>query len=227
VFPELSAAPGFINDFLLKSAMAVLCGGLIGIERELKKKPAGFRTNILICLGSTYFMMVSILVGGSALGKTGDPSRIAAQVVTGIGFIGAGTIIQSRGHIAGLTTAALIWVVAAVGLFIGAGYPVLAALATFLIFLTLTVLGMVERRILATCRLQDCEVVFSDDGGRTRKQITRLLASHETALQDLQFRTTDGSVILTIQVCDIHPEHRKLLSDLWTIDGVQEVRPLR
>ena len=206
--------------------MAVLCGGLIGIERELKKKPAGFRTNILICLGSTYFMMVSILVGGSALGKTGDPSRIAAQVVTGIGFIGAGTIIQSRGHIAGLTTAALIWVVAAVGLFIGAGYPILAALATFLIFLTLTVLGLLERRILAKCRLLDFRVVFADDGGRTRKQITRLLASHETALQDLQFKTTDGSVTLNIQVCDIHPEHKKLLSDLWMIEGIQEVRPL-
>ena len=227
MFPELSAAPGLMNDFLLKSAMAVLCGGLIGIERELKKKPAGFRTNILICLGSTYFMMVSILVGGSAVGKTGDPSRIAAQVVTGIGFIGAGTIIQSRGHIAGLTTAALIWVVAAVGLFIGAGYPVLAALATFLIFLTLTVLGMVERRILATCRLQDWEVVFADDGGRTRKQITRLLVSHEAASQDLRFGTADGGATFTLQICDVHPEHRKILPDLWTIEGVREVRPLR
>jgi len=207
--------------------MAILCGGLIGIERELKKKPAGFRTNILICLGSTYFMMVSILVGGSALGQTGDPSRIAAQVVTGIGFIGAGTIIQSRGHIAGLTTAALIWVVAAVGLFIGAGYPVLAALATCLIFLTLTVLGMVERRILATCRFLDCVVVFADDGGKTRKEITRLMASYETALQDLQFKAMSGSVTLTIQYCDIHPEHKKLLSDLWMIEGIQEVRPLR
>ncbi len=227
LFPELAAAPGFLNDFLLKSAMAILCGGLIGIERELKKKPAGFRTNILICLGSTYFMMVSILVGGSALGKTGDPSRIAAQVVTGIGFIGAGTIIQSRGHIAGLTTAALIWVVAAVGLFIGAGYPALAGLATLLIFLTLTVLGMVERRILATCRLRDCVVVFADDGGKTRKQITRLLASHETALQDPQFQAANGSVTLTLQYCDNHPEHKKLLSDLWMIEGIREVRPLR
>jgi len=207
--------------------MAILCGGLIGIERELKRKPAGFRTNILICLGSTYFMMVSILVGGSAMGKTGDPSRIAAQVVTGIGFIGAGAIIQSRGHIAGLTTAALIWVVAAVGLFIGAGYPVLAALATFLIFLTLTVLGMVERRILATCRFLDCVVVFADDGGKTRKKITRLVASYEAALRDLQFKATNGSVTLTLQYCDIHPEHKKLLSDLWMIEGIQEVRPLR
>jgi putative Mg2+ transporter-C (MgtC) family protein len=227
VFPEFSAEPGFLNGFLLKSAMAILCGGLIGIERELKKKPAGFRTNILICLGSTYFMMVSILVGGSALGKTGDPSRIAAQVVTGIGFIGAGTIIQSRGHIAGLTTAALIWVVAAVGLFIGAWYPVLAALSTFLIFLTLTVLGMVERRILASCRFLDCVVVFADDGGKTRKLITRLLASYETAVQDLQFQAANGGVRLTLQYCDVHSEHKKLLSDLWAIEGVQEVRPLR
>jgi putative Mg2+ transporter-C (MgtC) family protein len=227
LFPEITLTPHFLNDFLFKSAMAVLCGGLIGIERELKKKPAGFRTNILICLGSTYIMMVSILVGGSDLGKSGDPGRIAAQVVTGIGFIGAGTIIQSRGHIAGLTTAALIWVVAAVGLFIGAGYPVLAALGTLVIFLTLTVLGLVEHKILARCRLIDCVIVFAEDGGRTRKQLTRLLASYEHSVQDLHFKTTNGSVTLNIQYCDVHPEHQKLLSDLWVIEGVQEVRPLR
>jgi putative Mg2+ transporter-C (MgtC) family protein len=227
VSPELAIPPHFLNDFLLKSAMAILCGGLIGIERELKSKPAGFRTNILICLGSTYFMMVSLLVGGSGLGKSGDPGRIAAQVVTGIGFLGAGAIIQSRGHIAGLTTAALIWVVAAVGLFIGAGYPLVAALATFLIFLTLTVLGMVEHKILARCRLFDCVVVFDEDGGKTRRQITRLLASQETAPQEPRFKTTNGSVTLTFRYCDVHADHRRILSDLWMIEGVQEVRPLR
>jgi uncharacterized membrane protein YhiD involved in acid resistance len=227
LLPEFTLTSHFLNDFLFKSAMAVLCGGLIGIERELKKKPAGFRTNILICLGSTYIMTVSILVGGSDLGKSGDPGRIAAQVITGIGFIGAGTIIQSRGHIAGLTTAALIWVVAAVGLFIGAGYSVLAAVGTLVIFLTLTVLGVVERRILAPCRFVNCAVVFADDGGKTRKQIMRLLASREGTLQDLDFKITNGSITLTLQFCDAHPEHRKLLSDLWMIEGVQEVRPLR
>jgi putative Mg2+ transporter-C (MgtC) family protein len=227
LFPELSVGSHFLNDFLVKSGAAILCGGLIGIERELKKKPAGFRTNILICLGSTYFMMVSILVGASGMGKTGDPGRIAAQVVTGIGFIGAGTIIQSRGHIAGLTTAALIWVVASVGLFIGAGYMIPAAVGTLLIFLTLTVLGMGERKILSRCRTFDCLVVFADDGGKTRKQITRLLASYEKSLENLQFKTTNGSITLTLQYCDSHAEHRKLLSDLWMIEGVQEVRPLR
>ena len=147
MFPELVDQHHLLNDFLLKSGMAILCGGIIGVERELKRKAAGFRTNILICLGSTYFMLVSVLAGSLSTGRPGDPGRVAAQVVTGIGFLGAGTIIHSRGQIAGLTTAALIWVVASVGLLIGAGFHVLALLGTAVIFLTLTVLGMVERKM--------------------------------------------------------------------------------
>ena len=148
MFPELANQHQLLNDFLFRSGIAILCGGIIGVERELKRKPAGFRTNILICLGSTYFMLISLLVSGSAAGRPGDPGRVAAQVVTGIGFLGAGAIIQSRGQIAGLTTAALIWVVASIGLLIGAGYQLLALLGTGVIFLTLTVLGMVERKML-------------------------------------------------------------------------------
>ena len=148
MFPELANQHQVLNEFLLRSGMAILCGGIIGIERELKRKPAGFRTNILICLGSAYFMMISLLVSGSAGGRPGDPGRVAAQVVTGIGFLGAGAIIQSRGQIAGLTTAALIWVVASVGLLIGYGFELLALLGTGMIFLTLTLLGMVERKML-------------------------------------------------------------------------------
>jgi putative Mg2+ transporter-C (MgtC) family protein len=146
--PELAHQHHLLNDFLLKSGIAVLCGGIIGVERELKRKAAGFRTYILICLGSTYFMFVSLLISGAAGERPGDPGRVAAQVVTGIGFLGAGAIIQSRGQIAGLTTAALIWVVASIGLLIGAGYQLLALVGTTLIFLTLTVLGVVERKVL-------------------------------------------------------------------------------
>jgi putative Mg2+ transporter-C (MgtC) family protein len=146
--PELMPQHAILHDFLLRSGMAVLCGGVIGVERELRGKSAGFRTNILICLGSSYFMLVSLLVSGFAeSGRPGDPGRIAAQVVTGIGFLGAGTIIQSRGQIAGLTTAALIWVVSSIGLLIGAGYLLLAFLGTAFIVLTLTVLGVVERKV--------------------------------------------------------------------------------
>jgi putative Mg2+ transporter-C (MgtC) family protein len=147
--PELMSHYAILNSFLLKSGMAILCGGVIGVERELKGKSAGFRTHILICLGSTYFMLVSLLVSGFAEpGRPGDPGRVAAQVVTGIGFLCAGTIIQARGQIAGLTTAALIWVVASIGLLIGSGFHLLALLGTALIFLTLTVLGVVERKLL-------------------------------------------------------------------------------
>jgi putative Mg2+ transporter-C (MgtC) family protein len=147
MFPELADQHQVLNEFLIRSAMAILCGGVIGIERELKRKPAGFRTNILICVGSTYFMLISLLASSPG-GRLGDPGRVAAQVVTGIGFLGAGAIIQSRGQIAGLTTAALIWVVASVGLLIGAGFELLALLGTAVIFLTLTLLGMVERKML-------------------------------------------------------------------------------
>ena len=148
MLPEMADHYHLLNEFLVKSGIAIFCGGIIGIERELKRKAAGFRTNILICMGSTYFMLISLLVSGGAAGKPGDPGRVAAQVVTGIGFLGAGAIIQSRGQIAGLTTAALIWVVASIGLLIGAGYQLLALVGTTLIFLTLTLMGMVERKIL-------------------------------------------------------------------------------
>ena len=130
--------------FLVRCGVAAVCGGLIGIERELKDKPAGFRTNILICLGSSIYMAIGLLIPAD----TTDPSRIAAQVVTGIGFIGAGCIIQSGAEVKGLTTAATIWVVAAIGIVSGAGYPVLALIASVMVIITLASLRRFERRFL-------------------------------------------------------------------------------
>lgn len=129
--------------FLVRCGVAALCGGLIGIERELKNKPAGFRTNILICLGASMYMSVGLLIPNGTV----DPTRIAAQVVTGIGFLGAGCIIQAGGHVRGLTTAATIWVVAAIGIVSGAGYPILALIASLIVILTLAVLQRVEERL--------------------------------------------------------------------------------
>src|SRR6476646_4887224 len=97
----------FFGPRILVSA---LCGGLIGLERELKNKPAGIKTNMLICLGSSLYTSVSILIAMNPSGEIqGDPSRLAAQIVSGIGFLGGGAIMQSRGSIQGLTTAATIW----------------------------------------------------------------------------------------------------------------------
>ncbi len=140
-------------DLLLKLGLSVLLGGAVGLERELSGKPAGLRTNILICLGATMLMDLSIGIGIGADGiRVGDPARIAAQVVTGIGFLGAGTIMQARGAVVGLTTAATIWVVAAIGLLVGANDFVEATGGTLLVVLVLAGLGQVERRILSVHR---------------------------------------------------------------------------
>lgn len=135
-----------------KLAMAALLGGAIGLEREIAGKPAGLRTNILICMGAALFMHLSIVVGEIGFSAPdghpyGDVTRIAAQIVTGVGFIGAGTIMQSRGTIIGLTSAATIWMVAAIGAALGAGYFEQALGAGAMVMVVLGGLGWLEQRV--------------------------------------------------------------------------------
>ncbi|MFA5293391.1 MAG: MgtC/SapB family protein [Phycisphaerae bacterium] len=120
---------------------AVILGGAVGLERQLRDKPAGLRTNILICLGSCVFTIISTKLAGS------EPGRIAAQIVTGIGFLGAGAIIQSGASIHGLTTAAGIWIVASIGMACGAKMYPLAFAATILTLIALMLLSPVEKKI--------------------------------------------------------------------------------
>ena len=135
-----------IGEITLRLLLAVLFGGAVGIERETSHKPAGLRTNILICTCATMMMALSQLnVGGKDLGT--EAMRIAAGVITGVGFLGAGAIIQSRGAVHGLTTASTIWAVAGLGLVLGAGYYALAAIFTAIIVLTLVLLRKVEGHI--------------------------------------------------------------------------------
>ena len=120
--------------------LATVLGGAIGLERELGGKPAGLRTNILICIGSVLYTHLSIaMVGGGA-----DPTRVAGQIVTGVGFIGAGTILHARGAVVGLTSAATIWVVAAIGVALGSGYYAEALVTTLVVLIVLQGLGRVE-----------------------------------------------------------------------------------
>jgi putative Mg2+ transporter-C (MgtC) family protein len=126
---------------VLRLAAGLVLGAIIGFEREFHRQPAGFRTHSLVSLGAALFTVVS------AFGFSGplvDPTRIAAQIVSGIGFIGAGTILQYRGNIRGLTTAASLWSVAAIGTAAGAGLFVVAAVGTLLILVVLFLLDRVE-----------------------------------------------------------------------------------
>jgi putative Mg2+ transporter-C (MgtC) family protein len=130
------------GDIVLRLILAIVLGGLIGLEREISGKPAGLRTNILICVGSTLFMLISIYMFQKF--PNSDPGRIAAQVVTGIGFLGAGTILQAKGSIIGLTTAATIWSVSSIGLAIGCGFYFPALVASIAIIFILLIFGRFE-----------------------------------------------------------------------------------
>jgi putative Mg2+ transporter-C (MgtC) family protein len=131
------------TTIVIRLAVSIVVGGLIGLERELEHKPAGLRTIILVCLGSTIFMLVGFNLGlvSSELG------RIVAGVVTGIGFLGAGAIIRARGEVYGLTTAATIWLASGLGLAIGAGYYILAIIASAFVLVVLRILGILERAL--------------------------------------------------------------------------------
>lgn len=149
---------GLLGRLLLAS----LLGGLIGLEREISGKPAGLRTNLLICVGAALLVEISLgmaaqaneqnALAGSAF--RADPGRIAAQIVSGIGFLGAGTILQARGSVVGLTTAATLWVVAAIGMAVGSRAYVEAMGSTVLVGIALVVLGKVEEVLIRRRRTQ-------------------------------------------------------------------------
>ena len=147
------------QEIVIRLLMAVLLGGLIGLEREAAGRAAGLRTHVLVCLGSALIMMTSIHIFEIYRGLADvDPSRIAAQVVSGIGFLGAGTIIRYGHNVKGLTTAASLWVIAAVGLAVGSGFMKAAVFTTFLVLLGLIVFGKIVHRFFP-----DLEVPGKDD----------------------------------------------------------------
>jgi putative Mg2+ transporter-C (MgtC) family protein len=135
-----------LGETVLRLLLSAALGAVVGIEREMHKRAAGFRTHILVCLGATLFMLTSVFVA-EAYSNSGeaDPSRIAAGVVTGIGFLGAGAIIRYGESIKGLTTAASVWVVASIGLSVGAGMYWEAVITTLVVFMIL-VFSRIEER---------------------------------------------------------------------------------
>lgn len=155
------------ND-LGKLLLAACLGGLIGLEREAKHRPAGLRTNLFICLGSAMFTLLSDELAGQ---HTGDHTRIAAQIIPGIGFIGAGSILHARGDlVTGITTAATIFVVASVGMAVGGGMYITAIVATALILCVLILLGVAERFLNLKVMLRAYEVT-----GPTSDQLVALV----------------------------------------------------
>jgi len=151
-------------DLLGHLVLAAILGGLIGLERESQGKPAGLRTNILICVGAALITDLSQGLAASVEpGMRADPARLAAQIISGIGFLGAGTILQARGTVTGLTSAATLWVVAAIGIACGAKRPVEAAGTAALVLVVLLPLGFFEHKIANVRRLRRVRVEVDRD----------------------------------------------------------------
>ena len=225
IHAPLSQLLGF---FGLRILAAILCGGIVGLERELKHKPAGIKTNILICVGAAIYTSVSMLLSQSFAdsGHYGDPARVAAQIVSGIGFLGGGTIIQSRGTILGLTTAATIWVVAAIGILVGIGRADMGIFSAVSVVAILIASNWFEDKILGRSLTFECEIVVDDPQGQVRNAINQALAQNNLVLDDFDISTKGRYGVLVCKYVGHRDEHKKFVLDLWNIPGIREVKQL-
>ncbi len=215
---------------VVRLVSAVVCGGLVGIEREFKRRPAGFRTHILICLGASVAIMTNLYLY-QVMHLYTDISRMGAQVIAGVSFVGAGTIIVTRRQrVKGLTTAAGLWTASIIGLACGAGYAECAIFATLMVMLAELVLIRVEYRYVK--RSRDVNIYVEYSLPITVQRLVRLLRIEKIPMNDMEVnRIPDGeggyhySAILTIQIA--HDElEQKIIHQFEQTDGVLAVEQL-
>jgi putative Mg2+ transporter-C (MgtC) family protein len=169
---------------LLRLLLAALAGGLIGLEREMRRQTAGLRTHTLICISAALLTILSIWMPQIFGLAKSDPTRIAAQIVSGIGFLGAGAIVKIGNNTKGLTTAASIWGVAALGMSIGAGMIVPALIALALILVTLTLLEPLEKHFFPPERIKLLQIWY-DESTADRKKLDEVLAAYGLHVQSI------------------------------------------
>jgi putative Mg2+ transporter-C (MgtC) family protein len=194
-------------EAVLRLGLSFLLGAVLGLERETHDRPAGLRTFILVAVGSTLVMIVSLSLKDLYVGVPGvDPGRIAAQVVTGIGFLGAGTIMHEGPSIRGLTTAAGLWVVAAVGLAVGAGFYLIATSATAMALVALTLLARVERSYIGIKGYGRLIVVASDQPGQLGR-VASLLGERGIDIKDIRLTPREENLVeIELRVKSPHTE---------------------
>jgi len=215
------------NTILFRLLFSFLIGLVVGIERERHKQPAGLRTHILICLGSTLLMLLSIYIPQTFQNfQNGDPGRIAAQVVSGIGFLGAGAIMKFGVNIKGLTTAASIWVIAALGLAIGAGMYMGVILGTAILIIALIVLDAIEKKIFPGKFIKRLNI-YTQNSNVSVEDFSPILKKHKVIIRtiDLEhvFEENKISYYLTVQISERIDLH-EFTSDLSSISGIKRVK---
>jgi putative Mg2+ transporter-C (MgtC) family protein len=221
-------------ELTLRILSALVIGGLIGLEREFGQHSAGFRTHILVCLGSALIMLLSIYGFGVFMNEPNvraDPARLSAQVISGIGFLGAGTILRNGNSISGLTTAASLWVVAALGLAVGAGFYYGALLTAFLVLVSLFVLNKLEKVFSRKRKTAELTVVMKESSGAIRSVMNRLeplgitITDVSAGAGGQASQGEEGTLIqLGLKVKNaVLEKHPELIDDLRSLTGVKQV----
>jgi putative Mg2+ transporter-C (MgtC) family protein len=206
---------------ILRLLLALALGGIIGAERELRDKPAGLRTIMFISTGSALFTIFSIhLAPGLAL--SGDPARIAAQIVTGVGFLGAGAIMREGGEIRGLTTAATIWLAAALGMGAGMGLYLFSTLATLIILVALLFFPSVEHGMGSFSQVHEYQVTTSA-GPERYDELLRLFDSHHLRVLSKRRKRIGDELIVTLVVSGRPVNHSRLADVLFQDPAIKAV----
>lgn len=201
--------------------VAAISGSIVGAERERREKAAGLRTLILVCLGAATFTMASYSFPN-------DSGRVAAQIVAGIGFLGAGVILHGRGTVSGTTTAATIWVTASIGMVVGTGHATAALGLSTLVRLVLGAASYVEWHIVSEHQELTAEIDYDPSHGRTRVRMERVLIEYNVPSKSAEWRQSAGdsaTVILHLQLPRRHL--RELLDDLVDVPEVKAIRENR
>jgi putative Mg2+ transporter-C (MgtC) family protein len=202
---------------------AVLCGAIVGTERERHDKPAGLRTLILVCLGSAVFTMVSYAFTTT----TGDSGRVAAQIVTGVGFLGAGAILHSRTAVSGMTTAAAIWMMAAIGITVGAGRPLAGLGLALLVRMILAGVRRWEIRHLGGVKSVVVEIVFDPDHGKTQIRLDCVREEfHVSGRLEVEPISGEGTIRSRLDVQLPRRHLHEFLNAVVDIPAVREIREL-
>jgi putative Mg2+ transporter-C (MgtC) family protein len=205
-------ASGIVMTSVVRLVLAAILGGIIGLERELRHRPAGLRTNMFICLGAAMFTILSDVL---AVEHLGDHTRISAQIIPGIGFIGAGSILHSRGLTTGLTTASTMFVVASVGMATGGGLYMTAIFATGVVLIALFSLGHLE----LTFNLKTLLTTYEVTGASVEEisqEVNRILEHRHRMMQNIVSGSTSQHIRLQFDVSGSNREQQEMLRDLKT-----------
>lgn len=206
-------------DIALKFIVAVICGGAIGMERETTGKPAGLRTSILVCAGSTLYTIMSIDMGEK---YGGDATRIAAQIITGIGFLGAGVILHGKGGIKGVTTAAMIWVLAALGMMIGAGYFLSAISISAIVVIMILALRRLETYIH---HRRGKKMTFNLGGDpEALRRFLGVVHAHEDSIHGFAVSGDEDLSVARLTFIGGGSDRLEFLKDVYAITGIKRVQ---